>query len=94
MANQQSCCCQDAFIRAMPTGSRAVTMTIKARNRTRHPHRILTGYHNRIGAIFSWWFAFTRDLRRERTFTIDDLPTAAGAYGDIAEPDHPADNTV
>jgi len=42
----------------------------------------------------SWWSAFTRDLRRERTFTIDDLPTAAGACADIAEPDHPADNTV
>ena len=37
---------------------------------------------------------FTRDLRRERTFPIDDLPTAADAYGDTAEPDHPADNTV
>jgi NADH:ubiquinone reductase (H+-translocating) len=24
----------------------------------------LTGYRNRIGALFSWWFAFTRDLRR------------------------------
>ena len=52
------------------------------------PIGFLTGYRNRIGAIFSWWFAFTRDLRRERTFTIDDLPTAAGAYADIAEPDH------
>ena len=26
------------------------------------------------GALFSWWFAFTRDLRRERTFTIDEPP--------------------
>jgi len=34
----------------------------------------LTGWRNRIGALFSWWFAFARDLRRERTFTIDDLP--------------------
>jgi NADH dehydrogenase len=40
----------------------------------------LTGYRNRIGAILGWWFAFTRDLRRERTFTIDDLPAAAGLY--------------
>jgi NADH dehydrogenase len=40
----------------------------------------LTGYRNRVGAVFGWWFAFTRDLRRERTFTIDDLPVAAGAY--------------
>jgi NADH:ubiquinone reductase (H+-translocating) len=32
----------------------------------------LTGYRNRIGAVLGWWFAFTRDIRRERTFTIDD----------------------
>ncbi|HYA50177.1 MAG TPA: NAD(P)/FAD-dependent oxidoreductase [Streptosporangiaceae bacterium] len=54
----------------------------------------LTGYRNRIGTIFSWWFAFTRDLRRERTFTIDDVPLPSGAYGDTGEPGHPADNTV
>src|SRR5438034_1890204 len=29
----------------------------------------LTGYRNRFGAVLSWWFAFTRDMRRERTFT-------------------------
>jgi len=40
----------------------------------------LTGYRNRVGAVLGWWFAFTRDLRRERTFTIDDLPAAVGAY--------------
>jgi hypothetical protein len=28
--------------------------------------------------VLGWWFAFTRDLRRERTFTIDDMPVAAG----------------
>ena len=37
----------------------------------------LTGFRNRIGALLSWWFAFTRDLRRERTFTIDDMPVTA-----------------
>jgi NADH dehydrogenase len=41
----------------------------------------LTGYRNRIGAVLGWWFAFTRDIRRERTFTIDDMPLEAGAYG-------------
>jgi NADH:ubiquinone reductase (H+-translocating) len=41
----------------------------------------LTGYRNRVGAVLGWWFAFTRDLRRERTFNMDDLPVAAGAYG-------------
>ena len=33
----------------------------------------LTGWRNRIGALFSWWFAFARDIRRERGFTIDDM---------------------
>jgi NADH dehydrogenase len=37
----------------------------------------LTGWRNRIGALFSWWYAFTRDLRRERTFTIGDMPIRA-----------------
>ena len=37
----------------------------------------LTGWRNRIGALFSWWFAFTRDLRRERGLTIDDMPIRA-----------------
>ena len=41
----------------------------------------LTGYRNRVGAVLGWWFAFTRDIRRERAFTIDDMPMAA--YGDL-----------
>jgi NADH dehydrogenase len=41
----------------------------------------LTGYRNRVGAILGWWFAFTRDIRRERAFTLDDMPLEAGAYG-------------
>jgi len=40
----------------------------------------LTGWRNRVGALFSWWFAFTRDLRRERTYTIDDIETSAYVY--------------
>jgi NADH dehydrogenase len=40
----------------------------------------LTGYRNRVGTILGWWFAFTRDLRRERTFTVDDTPVPSGAY--------------
>ena len=51
----------------------------------------LTGYRNRVGAIFSWWFAFTRDVRRERTFTVDDMPLPAGAFGDRDQPGHPPD---
>jgi NADH dehydrogenase len=37
----------------------------------------LTGWHNRFGALFGWWYAFTPDLRRERGFTIDDMGVAA-----------------
>jgi NADH dehydrogenase len=54
----------------------------------------LTGYRNRVGAIVGWWFAFTRDLRRERTFTVDDIRVPSGAYGDTAEPSHPADTAM
>jgi NADH dehydrogenase len=43
----------------------------------------LTGWHNRFGALFSWWYAFTRDLRRERGFTVDDMGIAA--YGGQAD---------
>ena len=50
----------------------------------------LTGYRNRFGAVLGWWFAFTRDLRRERTFTIDDMPAPSGAYSDPGEPGHPS----
>jgi NADH:ubiquinone reductase (H+-translocating) len=51
----------------------------------------LTGYRNRVGAIMGWWYAFTRDLRRERTFTIDDTPAWAGVYrGGLAASAGPA----
>jgi NADH:ubiquinone reductase (H+-translocating) len=46
----------------------------------------LTGYRNRFGAVLGWWFAFTRDLRRERTFTVDDISAPSGAYGKLAGP--------
>ena len=29
----------------------------------------LTGFRNRLGALVSWWPAFVRDVRRERTYT-------------------------
>jgi NADH:ubiquinone reductase (H+-translocating) len=29
----------------------------------------LTGFRNRVGAVLTWWVAFTRDIRRERAFT-------------------------
>src|SRR5258708_37753779 len=35
----------------------------------------------RFGALASWWFAFTRDLRRERTFTSRDVGVLHDVYG-------------
>lgn len=35
----------------------------------------LTGYRNRLGAVLTWWLAFTRDVRRERTFTTQQVET-------------------
>jgi len=46
----------------------------------------LTGYRNRIGAVLGWWFAFTRDIRRERTFTIDDAQLIRPYTGGQADP--------
>ena len=40
----------------------------------------LTGFRNRIGALFTWWFAFTRDIRRERTFTTQQIETLRDVY--------------
>ena len=40
----------------------------------------LTGIRNRIGALFSWWFAFARDIRRERTFTTQQIETLGDVY--------------
>jgi len=53
----------------------------------------LTGYRNRVGAVLGWWFAFARDLRRERTFTIDDMP-AARPYASQADPAQPQADAV
>jgi hypothetical protein len=33
----------------------------------------LTGYRNRLGALLTWWLAFTRDVRRKRTFTTQQI---------------------
>jgi NADH:ubiquinone reductase (H+-translocating) len=42
----------------------------------------MTGFRNRFGAVVSWWFAFTRDLRRERTFTSRDMGVVRDVYGE------------
>jgi NADH dehydrogenase len=46
----------------------------------------LTGYRNRVGAVFGWWFAFTRDIRRERGFTLGDMPVQAFSYSGPPKP--------
>jgi len=43
----------------------------------------MTGYRNRLGALLSWWFAFTRDLRRERTFTTSQVGIMRDVYEDV-----------
>ena len=40
----------------------------------------LAGYRNRAGAVLSWWLAFTRDVRRERTFTTHQIDTLRDVY--------------
>jgi NADH dehydrogenase len=40
----------------------------------------LTGYRNRVGAILTWWLAFTRDLRRERAYTTRQVGHVVSIY--------------
>ncbi len=40
------------------------------------------GFRNRFGAVASWWFAFTRDLRCRRTFTSRDVGVVRDVYGE------------
>jgi NADH dehydrogenase len=40
----------------------------------------LTGYRNRVGAILTWWVAFTRDSRRERAFTTSQVGVLDDVY--------------
>ncbi len=42
----------------------------------------LTGYRNRVGAILTWWLAFSRDIRRERAITT----RAVGILPDLYDP--------
>ena len=46
----------------------------------------LTGYRNRLGAIVTWSYAFTRDVRRERAFTAPDIGAAPDTRAPRAEP--------
>lgn len=40
----------------------------------------LTGYRNRIGAVLTWALAFSRDVRDERTYTVDGSGSVHGLY--------------
>ena len=41
----------------------------------------LTGYRNRLGAVLSWAIAFSRETRRERAFTMQQVaPGGADLY--------------
>jgi NADH:ubiquinone reductase (H+-translocating) len=45
----------------------------------------LTGYRNRLGALLSWWPAFVFDIRRERTYTTEQVGVIRDAY-DVLPP--------
>jgi NADH:ubiquinone reductase (H+-translocating) len=45
----------------------------------------LTGFRNRLGALVSWWPAFFRDIRRERTYTTEQVGLVHSAY-DVVPP--------
>ena len=45
----------------------------------------LTGFRNRLGALVSWWPAFVRDVRRERTYTTEQVGLVHSAY-DVLPP--------
>jgi NADH dehydrogenase len=52
----------------------------------------LTGYRNRLGALLTWWLAFSRDIRRERTFTTQEIETLRDIYASppaLGTPDAP-----
>jgi NADH dehydrogenase len=49
----------------------------------------LTGFRNRLGAMLTWWLAFTRDVRRERTFTTQQIATMHDVYANPLGPIDP-----
>jgi len=49
----------------------------------------LTGYRNRLGALLTWWLAFSRDIRRERTFTTQEIETLRNIYAGPPAPGGP-----
>jgi NADH dehydrogenase len=50
----------------------------------------LTGFRNRVGALLTWWVAFTRDIRRERAYTTHEVGHMADLYQPAGETEAPA----
>jgi NADH:ubiquinone reductase (H+-translocating) len=50
----------------------------------------LTGFRNRLGAILTWWVAFTRDVRRERAYTTSQVGWMPNVYEPDARSSAPA----
>src|SRR5260370_42558145 len=40
----------------------------------------LIGYRNRVGAVLTWWLAFTRDSRPDRAFPVQEVKAFRGVY--------------
>ncbi|HSZ38922.1 MAG TPA: NAD(P)/FAD-dependent oxidoreductase [Trebonia sp.] len=51
----------------------------------------LTGYRNRLGAVLTWWSAFTRDRRRERAFTTREVGQVTDIYAPVIPPARPGE---
>jgi NADH dehydrogenase len=51
----------------------------------------LTGFRNRVGAILTWWVAFTRDVRRERAFTARPVGIIEPVYEPLDPKPHQPD---
>jgi NADH:ubiquinone reductase (H+-translocating) len=45
----------------------------------------MTGFRNRLGAILTWFLAFTRDSRRERAYTTREVGHVRDIYASLAE---------
>jgi NADH dehydrogenase FAD-containing subunit len=54
----------------------------------------LTGYRNRAAAVLTWWLAFTRDSRRERAFTVQEVKTFRDVYAHPLAPEQPGGPSV
>jgi NADH:ubiquinone reductase (H+-translocating) len=52
----------------------------------------LTTFRNRFAAILTWWLAFTRDSRKERAFTVQEVKTFRDAYTHPLAVPQPGDN--